>query len=253
MSAIMLKMRAKAPGRAGAISPLLALFAAAVLLPAGCAPGQARAAEDDTGSTDGSEVTRAPVAARPVTDSVPAEAGETDHAHHNAPAAGPASEHSIYHAGGEWLDRFGETLSLSELQGRVQLVALVYTSCSFACPRIVAIMKRIEGELGEGYHDRVGYTLVSIDPERDKPERLRSFAEASRLDADRWTMLNGSNDDLLTLSVLLGVKYRATGDGEFAHSNVITVLDPSGKLVHRIEGLNAPVEPAIEAIRRAAP
>lgn len=252
MTSTIPKRRAEAPERTGAISPLLALLAAAALLVAGCGPGQARAAEDGTAG-DGSVAARAPAAADAVTDSVPEEPGEMDHGHHTAPAAGPASEHSIYHAGGEWLNRFGESLPLSALQGRVQLVALVYTSCSFACPRMVAIMKRIEGELGEAYHDRVGYTLVSIDPERDKPERLRSFAEASRLDAERWTLLNGSDDDILTLSVLLGVKYRATGDGEFAHSNVITVLDPSGKPVHRIEGLNSPVEPAIEAIRRAAP
>lgn len=251
--------RWKEPVRVGHAPALLAFLAVALLLLAGCGPAGAPAAEE-TGSADvlvaGVKAVPAPsgpgraTEAPPPPDSTPA-AGS--HEHHAAPAAGPTGEHSIYHAGGAWRNRFGEELPLGDLGGRVQLVALVYTHCSYACPRIVATMKRIEGTLGEAYRDRVGFTLVSIDPQRDDPERLRSFGEGSRLDPERWTLLNGSDDDVLTLSVLLGVKYRATGDGEFAHSNVITVLDPAGVAVHRMEGLSAPVEPALEAIRRIAP
>ncbi|NIQ52455.1 MAG: SCO family protein, partial [Gammaproteobacteria bacterium] len=55
------------------------------------------------------------------------------------------------------------------LAGRVRVVAMVYTSCAYACPRIMLDMKRIEAELGPEYREDVGFVIVSIDPERDTP------------------------------------------------------------------------------------
>lgn len=178
----------------------------------------------------------------------------SDHAAHehrgSAPAAVDATGHSIYSLPGSWRNQEGRELSLRDLAGRVQVVAMVYTHCSYACPRILARMKRIEGEVVDEADGEVGFTLVSIDPERDRPARLKAFAEKSRLDSDRWTLLNGSDRDIRGLSVLLGVQYRATGDEEFAHSNVISVLDRNGVVVQRVEGLSADLGPAVEAVRR---
>lgn len=175
--------------------------------------------------------------------------GEAHARHPSAPPAGEASEHSIYHLDGTWLDQGGRELSLSDLAGRIQVVAMVYTHCSYACPRILAQMKRMEGAVADEAAKRVGFALVSIDPERDRPDRLGEFAEQSRLNPERWTLLNGSEEDLLGLSVLLGVKYRSTGQGEFSHSNVITVLDEEGVIVDRVEGLSADLDPTIDTIR----
>ena len=111
-------------------------------------------------------------------------------------------------------------------------------------------MKRLEGGLEEaGLADRVGFTIVSLDPARDTPERLTVFGDALRLDRPRWTLLTGSEGDVRALSVLLGVKYRANADGGIDHSNLVTVLDGEGVPVHRIEGLTADTDPALHALR----
>ncbi len=222
---------AVAPGR-GPLTPAVALLLALALAVGGCreagsAPGSASRSGQEAPSGHAQEM-------------------HADHAEH--PAAGEASGHSIYHLSGTWLDQDGREVTLSDLGGRIQVVALVYTHCGYACPRILAQMKRIEGEVVDRAPGEVGFTLVSIDPERDRPARLKKFAEKSRLAPERWTLLNGSDPEILGLSVLLGVKYRATGDGEFAHSNVITILDRNGVPTHRIEGLGADLEPAVRAI-----
>lgn len=177
-------------------------------------------------------------------------AGEGHGAHtRGLEATDPTAEGSVYVLGGAWSDQHGGELTLAELAGRPRVVAMVYTHCSFACPRIIAQMKRIEAAFaGAPAGESPGFVLVSIDPERDTPERLATFAESSRLDPGSWTLLNGSDAQILELSVLLGVKYRATGDGEFAHSNVLTVLDAEGAVVERVEGLGAEVGPAVEAL-----
>jgi protein SCO1/2 len=183
---------------------------------------------------------------------VPEHATSPSHeGHATAPAAVRPSGHSIYHLPGSWTDQHGAETSLADLSGRVQVVAMVYTHCTFACPRILARMKALEARLATGSGDEVGFVLVSIDPDRDTPERLARFADDTRLDGERWTLLNGDDADVLALSVLLGVKYRATADGEFSHSNVLTVLDRNGEIAGRVEGLNADVTPVLEAVEDA--
>jgi protein SCO1 len=180
------------------------------------------------------------------------------HSHHSAhdhhgggpgdpvPATEPA-DFSIYHAESTWTDQHGERRAIGTLAGRVQVVGMVYTSCAYACPRMVLDMKRIEDELGR--RDDVGFVLVSIDPERDTPARLAEFATGARLDPARWTLLQGDEGDILELAALLGVQYRRMADGEFIHSNLLTVLDRTGQVVHRQLGLGADPAATLDVIR----
>ena len=170
---------------------------------------------------------------------------------HRELAAGEPSDFSVYHVESTWTDQRGTERKLRSLEGRVQVVAMVYTSCAYACPRIMMDMKRIEAELGPEYAEDVGFLVVSIDPERDTPERLAEFARGSRLDAERWTLLNGADGDIRELAVLLGVQYRETAPGEWVHSNLITVLDRNGEVIHRQLGLGTDPAETLGAIRRA--
>lgn len=155
----------------------------------------------------------------------------------------PAETHagSVYQLGGEWRDQHDDLRPLSSLAGRPQVLAFAYTHCTFACPRIVARMKQIEGLAGPD----VGMVLVSIDPERDTPERLASYAEATHLDPRRWTLLNGTDDQILEFAVLLGIQYQATEGGEFAHTNALILLDEAGVPVYRLDGLEAALDPLL--------
>ena len=171
---------------------------------------------------------------------------------HRELAAAEPSDFSVYHAESSWIDQHGTTRTLGSLAGRVQVVAMVYTSCAYACPRIMLDMKRIEAELDAEYEGEVGFIVVSIDPERDTPEKLAEFAEGSRLDPARWTLLNGSPGDIRELAVLLGVQYRQTAPGEWVHSNLLTVLDRDGVIVHRQLGLGTDPTGTLDAIRAAA-
>lgn len=171
---------------------------------------------------------------------------------HTELAAMEPSDFSVYHAEADWTDQHGVERQLTSLAGRVQVVAMLYTNCAFACPRIMLDMKRIEGELGPGLRDEVGFVVVSIDPERDTPEQLAQFARGSKLDPERWTLLHGDEGDILELAALLGVQYRETSPGEWVHSNLITVLDPEGEIVHRQLGLGTDPTETLAAIRSAS-
>src|SRR5690606_29260190 len=119
----------------------------------------------------------------PVGEAAPERAHEA-HAHPAAPApeAAEPSGLSVYNLESLWRDQEGGERPLLSLAGRPQVVAMIYTHCGHVCPRILLDMKRIEAEVTRAHPEGVGFVLVSIDPERDTPERLKEYAELARLD-----------------------------------------------------------------------
>jgi protein SCO1 len=180
--------------------------------------------------------------------------GHAAHAHHASDAAmevGALTDHSVYHLESEWWNQHGETQSLEALAGRVQVVSMVYTHCAYTCPRILTDMKRLQGQIDDPAG--LGFVLVSIDPERDTPDRLRHFAQSTRLEPEQWTLLSGSDGDILEFATLLGIKFRREGESDFAHSNTMLVLDPAGEIVYRQPGLGEDLAPMLDAIRKVLP
>jgi protein SCO1 len=173
------------------------------------------------------------------------------HAHGDHLPAGAHSGFSVYHLESTWWDQHGEQRTLASLAGRVQVVAMVYTHCSYTCPRIMMDMKRIEAQIAETHPEGVGFVLISIDPERDDPARLAHFAESTRLDPDRWTLLSAPDGDILELATVLGIRYRREGPADFAHSNSILVLNEGGEVIFRQDGLGENPAPMLAAMRTA--
>ena len=236
-------------------SVAMGVAGALLILASGCDASHAADARGDSAdhaSAEHSAADDAGTAAAEANASNPVHRMQHSAVEHRELAAGEPSDFSIYHAGSRWTDQNGTTRPLSSLAGRVRVVAMVYTNCAYACPRIMLDMKRIEAELGPEYAGDVGFVIVSIDPERDTPEKLAEFARGSRLDPDRWTLLHGSPGDIRELAVLLGVQYRETAPGEWVHSNLITVLDRDGVIIHRQLGLGTDPSETLDAIRTAA-
>lgn len=158
---------------------------------------------------------------------------------------------SIYQLSGKWRDQHDRPFALADLKGKVQVVAMIFTHCDFACPRIVQDMKAIEDSLTVQERDGVGYVLVSFDPERDTPEQLSRYSAQQHLD-NHWKLLHGTAAQIRELSMVLDVKYRELTDGNFGHSNVIIVLDKGGRIVRRFEGLSEETNIMSIAVRQLA-
>ncbi|MEO2242625.1 MAG: SCO family protein [Candidatus Poseidoniia archaeon] len=90
-------------------------------------------------------------------------------------------------------DQHGDALTLSDLEGRVIVVAFVYTSCPDICIAISANMAWVQANLGE-YEERVVFISITIDPARDTVEHLAEWTAS--LDYD-WPHLTSENPDVL--------------------------------------------------------
>jgi protein SCO1/2 len=161
------------------------------------------------------------------------------------------TEMSLYNLTSQWKTQEGETVTLQDLKGEVQVLAMVYTTCQYACPRIVADLKDIGSKLQqEGVNRDVHFVLVSIDPKVDTVGRLKKFAEDNALNPAEWTLLNGEQNSILELAALLGVKYKKTSASDYAHSNIITILNAEGEVAYQQVGLGADPTPTIDVIVR---
>lgn len=176
----------------------------------------------------------------------------TGHAGHTELPAAAYSPRSIYQLESVWTTATDQPLRLGQLQGKVQVLAMVYTTCESACPIIVSLMQLIAAELPPEMRPSVGFVLISFDPAQDTPAVLSAYGTRMGLDPHSWLLLTGSPDDVLEVATLLGIKYKRDQSGGFIHSNVITVLNKAGEIVHRHEGLQQDMAPTLAAIRRAA-
>ena len=163
-------------------------------------------------------------------------------------AARAPSAHSLYQVESAWQNQDGDTAPLSQLAGRHQLVAMAYTTCEYACPRLLADLKAIETQLADLRPAELGITLITFDPARDTAARFREYAQTNGLDLRRWTLLRADPGDTLELANLLGVRYKPMPNGEITHSNIITLLSPRGEIVAQIDGLGADAEPLLEKL-----
>ena len=168
----------------------------------------------------------------------------------NGPASGKVTDKSLYQVQTEWTSDFGKAMKLEKLRGKPQVVAMFFTTCEFACPVLVYDVRRIEKELPENVRTNVGFVLVSFDSERDTVEVLHAYREKLELDKERWVLLRGEPEDVLELSALLGVKFKKDQRGQFAHSNLISILNAEGEVVHQQVGLNMSPETSARVIRR---
>ena len=113
-------------------------------------------------------------------------------------------------------------------------------------------MSRIRDALPPAVRTRTRFVLVSFDAARDTPAALRAYRTRMHLEDPAWTLLHGGPDDVQELAMLLGVKYRQDARGQFSHSNLITVLDAQGVIVHQRAGLQGEVAEAARAVSLAA-
>lgn len=153
----------------------------------------------------------------------------------NADAA--LSGKSIYQLTSSWTNDAGKTIQLRELRGRPQVVAMIFTSCQGACPLLVQQMRQLSDALPPSARTNAGFLLVTFDPKRDTPEVLHAYRATRNLPENQWTLLQGSEDDVRELALVLGVKYRQDANGRFIHSNLITILDAEGEIAFQKAGL----------------
>jgi len=147
------------------------------------------------------------------------------------------SDESIFNLTSKWRTEENKEIQLKDLKGKTVVMVMIYTSCKAACPRLVADMRGIEDEIPDARIKDIQFVFVSIDPKVDTPERLKAFAKENYMDDEQWMFLQGTESSVREFANVLSVKYKEISPIDFSHSNIISVFNPEGELVHQQEGL----------------
>lgn len=159
---------------------------------------------------------------------------------------------SLYQLDATYTTDSGQPFQLAQLRGRPVLLAMFFASCNYACPLIVADLTRLRDALPPALRAETAIVLVSFDVARDTPAALKKYRDDRLLDAS-WTLLHGDDDAVAELAALLGVKYKQEADGQFAHSNLISLLNREGEVVHQRAGLSGGLAEAAAALAAKVP
>jgi cytochrome oxidase Cu insertion factor (SCO1/SenC/PrrC family) len=154
----------------------------------------------------------------------------------------------------ELVDQNGTTRTDADFSGSYMLMYFGFTHCPDTCP--TALLKMAQalealGELDAAKAERVVPMFVSVDPERDTPEALRSYAENFH---PRLVALTGAPRELDRLGRAYGVFFAKvpTGDpGEYLmdHTSFVYLIGPEGKYVRHFES-DVSVDDLVGALRR---
>jgi protein SCO1 len=129
-------------------------------------------------------------------------------------------------------DQFGEPFDLAGLEDNVALVYFGYTTCPDLCPTTLSdftVVKRLLKDKS----DDVRFIMVTVDPERDTPERLEQYL--GFFDPD-FIGLSGSVDEIEAVKsgygvVATKVEYPESATGYLVdHTSLIYVIDADGNL-----------------------
>ncbi|MDN3519475.1 SCO family protein [Aquisalimonas lutea] len=117
-------------------------------------------------------------------------------------------------------DEHGEEVTADAYEGRAVLMFFGFTHCPDVCPATMARIAGWLGQLPEADRERIRVLFVSVDPDRDDPERLRSYTAHFH---EAITGLTGTQEQLRRLSKRYRVTYGygdkdGSGDYDVSHS-----------------------------------
>jgi len=161
-------------------------------------------------------------------------------------------ELSIYNLPSNWTTQDNKDIELKSLQGDILVMVMIYTTCKAACPRLVSDMRNIEAQIPNKNKEKVKLILVSIDPETDTPTRLKAFSKENNMESDQWLFLRGSTEMTREFAAVLAVNYKKISPMDFSHSNIISVFDTNGVMVHQQEGLGVDNKETVKTILELA-
>lgn len=122
---------------------------------------------------------------------------------------------------------------LRDQEGKIVLIFFGYTSCPDVCPSTLSDMKRIVNILGDKAQF-VQVLFVTVDPERDTKEKLKSYMS---LFNPSFLGLTGTEDELEKVWKGYGVFREVDTSTQTAagylvnHSSRIYLVDQEGKLL----------------------
>jgi protein SCO1/2 len=142
----------------------------------------------------------------------------------------------------------GRAFTNRDIDGSVVLVNFIFTSCPSTCPMLTKTMADVQARL-KGTGKSVQLLSISVDPEHDTPEVLKTYAKKHFADLSTWSFITGSKEEIRNLVVgsfasPLSIESSDKPDDmsagfQIAHGEHFVLLDQLGR-IRSYEHINSP-------------
>ncbi|HEU4416712.1 MAG TPA: SCO family protein [Candidatus Angelobacter sp.] len=115
------------------------------------------------------------------------------------------------------------------LRGKIVLINFIYTECGDTCPLETAKLAQVYKLLGNRMGKDIFFYSISVDPKRDTPAVLKSYAQKFHT-GPGWYFLTGKKEDIDTVRKKIGMAGRLDEDPLTGHTSSLTLGDePQGQ------------------------
>src|SRR5205823_10715606 len=128
------------------------------------------------------------------------------------------------------LNQDGKNFGSAQLRGKIWIADFIYTTCPGPCPMISTRMSELQKPLKK---TDVHLVSFSVDPDKDTPQVLRSYAEKWQAEPGRWDFLTGPKSAIYKLShdgFKLAVSDGSDAQGIPVHSTRMVLVDRHGQI-----------------------
>ncbi len=149
-------------------------------------------------------------------------------------------------------DQTGKRVTEKDFLGRYTLVFFGFTNCPDICPSGLQVMTAALEKLG-ARADEITPVLISIDSERDTPQKLADYVKSFH---PRLIALTGTPDEVAAAAKAYRVYYQKVPDEKdptqysYDHSSIFYLMDKDGSLLAPIPH-TTDVAQLTEAIEKA--
>ena len=136
-------------------------------------------------------------------------------------------------------DHNGNPASLSDYKGKIVLLSWGFTKCPDICPLTLSTLRKVINNLGENGKE-VQVLFITVDPERDTPEKLKSYVPYFHTD---FIGLTGSRKEIDQVVEDYGAFYFIHSDAygrsehdtwesyQLTHTTNISLIDQKGRMI----------------------
>jgi protein SCO1/2 len=160
-------------------------------------------------------------------------------------------------------DQDGKPLSFKAMRGKAVALTFIYRECPLPdyCIRMSQHFSDIANELARDPQNSNKFALLSIsfDPERDTPEKLRSYGlgylgKDAKADFSIWKLAVGSDKEVRAIADFFGLRYEKDPNDktQIIHSLVTAVIGPDGKVTKIFKGNEWTPNELLAEMKRAA-
>ena len=135
-----------------------------------------------------------------------------------------------------------ETVSNETYAGKVYVLEFFFSTCPTICPKMNASLKEVQQQFN-GMKD-FGIASITINPEKDTPEVLKTHMEELGITSENWHFLTGDKDYIYKIANNGFNMYAAENskvNGGFEHSGLFALIDKNGVIRCRKDDFGNPI------------